>query len=102
MASGSLSSTITQSNASTPNPSATKDAKPPFHDPTNADIILRSCDNHDFYVYKLILSLASPVFKVMFGLPQPTQSKEDAIQNPALNHFDEKKHGLSVIYLSES
>ena len=39
---------------------------PPFDD-TDADIILRSSDQVDFHVYKVILSKASPVFKVMFS-----------------------------------
>ena len=40
----------------------------------DGDIILRaqcSPKNHDFRVHKLVLSLASPVFKDMFGIPQP-------------------------------
>ncbi|TFK33442.1 hypothetical protein BDQ12DRAFT_727764 [Crucibulum laeve] len=44
-------------------------ASPPFDDET-ADIILRTSDNVEFRVYSLILSLASPVFKTMFALPQ--------------------------------
>ena len=38
------------------------------------DIILRaqgSPNHHDFRVHKLVLSLASPVFRDMFGIPQP-------------------------------
>ena len=44
-----------------------------FDDP-NADIILRALGprKRDFRVHKLLLSLASPVFKDMFSLPQPT------------------------------
>jgi len=45
---------------------------PPFDD-TDADIILRSSDQVDFMVYKVILSKASPVFKTMFSLPQPAK-----------------------------
>lgn len=44
---------------------------PPFDDDA-ADIILRSSDQVDFLVYKAILSVASPVFKDMFSLPQPS------------------------------
>ncbi|KAF9494241.1 hypothetical protein BDN71DRAFT_999542 [Pleurotus eryngii] len=40
----------------------------PFDD-EHADVILRSCDGTDFYVYKCILSLASPFFRAMFSLP---------------------------------
>ena len=43
---------------------------PPFDD-DDADIILRSSDQVEFLVYKVILSKASPVFKTMFSLPQP-------------------------------
>ncbi|KAH9946495.1 hypothetical protein B0H21DRAFT_822684 [Amylocystis lapponica] len=52
----------------------------PFVKPT-ADIILRSSDNVDFRVHKLILSEASPVFESMFSLPRPTESSdsEDAV-----------------------
>ncbi|KAJ7580268.1 hypothetical protein C8J56DRAFT_962698 [Mycena floridula] len=46
-------------------------AKHPFDDP-KADIILRTSDGVDFRVYKLLLSLVSPVFKDMFEIPQPT------------------------------
>ncbi|OJA08962.1 hypothetical protein AZE42_06846 [Rhizopogon vesiculosus] len=47
----------------------TSTAQAPF-DNHDYDIILRSCDGVDFRVFKLILSLASPVFKDMFTLPQ--------------------------------
>ena len=44
--------------------------RPPFDD-ADADITLRSSDQVDFHVYKVILSKASPFFKDMFSLPQP-------------------------------
>ncbi|CAL1706755.1 unnamed protein product [Somion occarium] len=47
----------------------------PFDDP-RADAIIRSSDNVDFKVHKLILSMASPVFSDMFLFPQMVQ--EDA------------------------
>ena len=50
---------------------------PPFDD-NDADIILRSSDQVEFLVYKVILSKASPVFKTMFSLPQPAT---DTTQN---------------------
>ncbi|KAJ7818629.1 hypothetical protein B0H13DRAFT_2455014 [Mycena leptocephala] len=43
---------------------------PPFNDPA-ADVILSSSDGVDFRVYRLVLSLLSPVFKDMFSVPQP-------------------------------
>ncbi|OJA08960.1 hypothetical protein AZE42_06844 [Rhizopogon vesiculosus] len=47
----------------------TSTAQAPFDNP-DCDIILRSCDGVNFHVFKLILSLVSPVFKDMFTLPQ--------------------------------
>ncbi|KAG1737171.1 hypothetical protein EDB19DRAFT_1637250 [Suillus lakei] len=44
-------------------------ARAPF-DNRDCDIILRSTNGVDFHVFKLILSLMSPVFKDMFTLPQ--------------------------------
>ena len=42
-------------------------------DAPDADTILRSSDGKEFRIHRLILSLASPVFQGMFGLPQPTE-----------------------------
>ena len=42
----------------------------------DADVILRSSDEREFRVHKVILSLSSPVFLGMFGLPQPTESPQ--------------------------
>lgn len=54
---------------------AVKDASPPFGKNFDAaDIILRSSDGEDFYAHKLVLSLASPFFKDMFSMPQPTST----------------------------
>ena len=38
-----------------------------------ADVILRSSDREEFPVHKDILSIASPVFRDMFNLPQPPE-----------------------------
>lgn len=48
-------------------------------DAIDADVILRVLGppKRDFRVHKLILSLASPVFKDMFSLPQPTTPISD-------------------------
>ncbi|KAF8273062.1 hypothetical protein EI94DRAFT_1564704 [Lactarius quietus] len=43
---------------------------PPFDD-ADADIILRSSDQVDFHVYRVLLSKSSPFFKSIFSLPQP-------------------------------
>ncbi|KAI0352401.1 hypothetical protein OH77DRAFT_1409265, partial [Trametes cingulata] len=48
----------------------TRTATRPF-DRDDADIVLRSSDGIDFYVHRIILSLASPVFATMLALPQP-------------------------------
>lgn len=49
-------------------------AKAPFED-SRADIILRSSDNVNFRVFKIILSLASPVFAQKFSTPQSATHK---------------------------
>ncbi|KAJ7445267.1 hypothetical protein FB451DRAFT_1104358 [Mycena latifolia] len=56
-------------------PSSSFIPAPPFDDP-GADVILRSSDGIDFRVHRLVLSLASPFFKQMFSLPQPTAEPE--------------------------
>ncbi|KAH9027758.1 hypothetical protein EDB84DRAFT_299873 [Lactarius hengduanensis] len=43
---------------------------PPFDD-ADADTVLRSSDQVDFYVFRVMLSKTSPFFKSMFSLPQP-------------------------------
>ncbi|KAJ7768131.1 hypothetical protein DFH07DRAFT_736513 [Mycena maculata] len=48
-----------------------------FHEP-RGDVILRSSDGIDFYVYRIVLSLASPIFEHMFSSPQP-QSESDTL-----------------------
>jgi hypothetical protein len=58
------------------------DYPPPF-DQADADVIMRSSDNIHFRFHKLILSLASPFFRGLFSLPQPsgnTQSDDDEQQ----------------------
>ena len=67
------------------------DAAAPF-DHLLADVILRSSDNIDFRVFKLFLSLASPVFETIFGLPQPSEGA---------NPDEETDGGLPVVPVSE-
>lgn len=50
---------------------AVTSASEPFH-LGEGDVILRSCDGVDFHVYKVVLSLASPFFKSIFSLQQPS------------------------------
>jgi len=49
-----------------------------WENPPDADVILRASGGEEFHAHKLILSLASPVFKDMFSVPQPpsTESSE--------------------------
>ncbi|KAJ7696015.1 hypothetical protein B0H17DRAFT_1198335 [Mycena rosella] len=47
-------------------------AAPPFDGP-EGDLIIESNDNVHFYVYKIILSLASPVFNDIFTSAQPPE-----------------------------
>ncbi|KAJ6626194.1 hypothetical protein B0H10DRAFT_1999316 [Mycena sp. CBHHK59/15] len=68
----SVTTTPATSRATTPAPFAPQS---PFDD-LAADVILRSSDNHDFRVYRTILSLVSPVFQDMFTLPQPDVQSE--------------------------
>ncbi|OCB83835.1 hypothetical protein A7U60_g9040 [Sanghuangporus baumii] len=64
-------------------------ASAPFDD-LRGDIILRTSDNVDFQVFRIILDLASPVFKDMLSIPQP----------PPLQ--DEGTGGTPVVTISES
>ncbi|TCD69439.1 hypothetical protein EIP91_007564 [Steccherinum ochraceum] len=55
-------------------------AQSPFND-EHADVVLRSCDAVDFHVFKVVLSLASPFFKQMFSLTQPSSEGPAASDN---------------------
>lgn len=69
------------------NPPAITDAGAPFDNP-DADVILRSSDKADFRFFKLLLSLASPVFKDLFALPQVPDGNDT-------------KDGLPIVQLTE-
>lgn len=59
-------------------------AKKPF-DIRTADIIIRTSDNVDFYVYKAILAIASPFFDYMFSLAQTAATPTDNVtQDPVV------------------
>ncbi|KAJ7163366.1 hypothetical protein C8R46DRAFT_1103144 [Mycena filopes] len=49
-------------------------AASPYDDSAQADIILPTSDSVNFFVYKLLLSLVSPIFKAMLTLPQPADT----------------------------
>ncbi|KAJ6557324.1 hypothetical protein DFH09DRAFT_1487906 [Mycena vulgaris] len=59
-------------------------APSPYDDPAQADLILQSSDNFNFFVYKLLLSLVSPVFKDMFALPQPEPEPTATATHPLI------------------
>ena len=46
----------------------------PFEVP-DANLIIRSSDNIDFRVHKSLLAMASPFFKDLLSLPQPSDSE---------------------------
>lgn len=58
--------------ASQGSPSGANPVAPSPFDKTGADIILRSSNHVDFYVYKSVLLLASDFFETMFSLNQPS------------------------------
>ena len=61
----------------------------PFNHPS-ADVILRSSDDKpvDFYVFKLLLTLASSFFELLLSLPQPRQASEHDI--PVIQMAEDK------------
>ncbi|KAG1880567.1 hypothetical protein C8R48DRAFT_584873, partial [Suillus tomentosus] len=72
-------------------------AQAPFDD-HNCDIILRSADGVDFHVYKLILSLMSPIFKDMFALPQG-ESQSDVSSVPIITVIEDSTTLESLLLL---
>ncbi|OBZ68652.1 hypothetical protein A0H81_11054 [Grifola frondosa] len=48
-------------------------------DTDDVDVVLRSSDNVDFLAHKTILSVASPIFKMVFRMPQPVVYEDGAI-----------------------
>ncbi|KAH9000402.1 hypothetical protein EDB92DRAFT_1831068 [Lactarius akahatsu] len=67
---------------------------PPF-DHADADTILRSSDQVDFPVYRVILSASSSFFKSMFSLPQPEASVLEK-QKPVID-LTENSRTISII-----
>ncbi|KAJ8590967.1 hypothetical protein M405DRAFT_932456 [Rhizopogon salebrosus TDB-379] len=65
-----------------PEAEETSTAQAPFDNP-KCDIILRSADGVNFHVFKLILSLVSPVFQGMFMLPQD-MTQTDVSSTPTI------------------
>ncbi|KAK7681854.1 hypothetical protein QCA50_015201 [Cerrena zonata] len=73
-------------------------AQSPFDD-TTANIVLRSCDNVDFYVYKDILKVASPFFHTLFSLPQPTAVPASVLNSTTQDEFSPE--GFPIIPVPE-
>ena len=71
-------------------------AQSPFDDVT-ASIVLRCCDNVDFYVYQEILKAASPFFRTMFSLPQPSSLSI----NTSTSNDELSPEGLPIISIPE-
>lgn len=66
----------------------------PF-DYDDADVTLRSSDEFDFHVHKLILSTSSPFFKSMFSLPQ-TDATVSLNQKPIID-LQENSQTIAVL-----
>ena len=64
--------------------SSTYSGDGPAFDYDDADITLRSSDQVDYHVHKIILSTSSPFFKSMFSLPQ-TDATVSVNQNPIID-----------------
>ena len=47
--------------------------------PPDADVILRASGGKEFHAHKLVLSLASPVFRDMFSVPQPPPTESSQL-----------------------
>ena len=77
-------------------PLRTSVAASPFDD-REGDLVLRSSDNVDFYVYKAVLRLASSVFADMFVVGEP-MLESDELQTPVNDHDGV---GIPVVNLSE-
>ena len=56
-----------------------------WQNPPDADIILRASGGKEFHAHKLVLSLASPVFRDMFSIPQPPDTSS---QTPIIDVDD--------------
>ena len=65
----------------------------------DADIILRSSDNVDFLVHRLILSKASPVFSDILTIPSSTSHSDGGGKPP---NIDELKDGIPIVHMAEN
>jgi hypothetical protein len=68
-------------------------AEAPFDD-AQADIVLQSSDKVHFRVFRIILSLASPIFSDMFNIPSPPSQKP--LDEVHVVHLSEHSTALDV------
>ena len=71
---------------------------PPFDD-ADADTTLRSSDQVDFHVYRVILSKSSTFFKSMFSLPQPDANDSENVKRPVVD-MTENSRTIGVLLAS--
>ena len=70
-----------------------------WQNPSDADVILRASGGKEFHAHKLILSLASPVFRDMFSVPQPPPTSPSQLLTVDVgDHPPELKRFLQTIY----
>ncbi|KAI0358521.1 hypothetical protein OH77DRAFT_1189280 [Trametes cingulata] len=69
----------------------------PFDD-ADADIIVRSSDDVHFYLYKVILAKASPVFKDMFSFPTKSEPPSSPPVVPVTENGDTLECLLRICY----
>ncbi|KAI9440639.1 hypothetical protein H4582DRAFT_1938315 [Lactarius indigo] len=69
---------------------------PPFDD-ADADTILRSSDQVDFHVYRVMLSKSSPFFKSMFSLPQSDTSVTEKPDRPPVINLTENSRTIAIL-----
>ena len=82
--------------------SPNSDVYPPFDIPHRAlDVALRSSDQVYFHGLKMLLSIASPLFRDIFTLPQPTPTII-AQTASGISSMDETRLGRPVIAVTES
>jgi len=67
--------------------------------PPGADVILRASGGKEFHAHKIILSLASPVFRDMFSVPQPPSTNSSQLPIVDVNDPPEAlEMFLQIIY----
>ena len=88
-----VTSSLPSTKAPSPIPSS---ALPPFDEPSDGDVLLKSSDGVLFRTHKVILSLASPFFRDMFSLPQTDAPPDSAGTGPIIP-FTESSDTLDAL-----